>query len=86
MYFQLIDACVMECYFREHMAERDLRFHGTVAEALQDYDPDASDSEQASYLETVHQRLIAAKIPERIARIPEASPELLAVILNEGKV
>ncbi len=23
----LIDACVMECYFRDHMAERDLLFH-----------------------------------------------------------
>ena len=29
----LIDACVMECYFREHMAERDLLFHDTVAQA-----------------------------------------------------
>lgn len=27
----LIDACVMESYFREHMAERDLPFHVTVA-------------------------------------------------------
>ena len=27
----LIDACVMESYFREHMAERDLLFHDTVA-------------------------------------------------------
>ena len=82
----LIDACVMECYFREHMTERDLLFHDTVAEALQDYAPDASKTEQVSYLETVHQRLIAAQIPERIARIPEASPDLLAVILKEGKV
>ena len=76
----------MECYFREHMAERNLLFHETVAEAVKDYNPDASETEQVSYLETVHQRLIAAKIPERLARIPEASPDLLAVILNEGKV
>ena len=27
----LIDACVMECYFRGHMAERDLLFHDNVA-------------------------------------------------------
>jgi len=27
----LIDACVMECYFREHMAERDLLFHEALA-------------------------------------------------------
>ena len=75
----------MECYFRGHMAERDLLFHDTVAEALQDYDPDASEAQQVSYLETVHQRLIAAKIPEHIARIPEASPDLLAIILKEAK-
>ena len=30
----LIDACVMECYFREHMAERDLLFHDIVAPHL----------------------------------------------------
>jgi hypothetical protein len=30
----LIDACVMECYFREHMAERDLLFHDTVAQTI----------------------------------------------------
>jgi hypothetical protein len=31
----LIDACVMECYFRAHMAERDLLFHNTVAQILE---------------------------------------------------
>lgn len=31
---ELIDACVMESYFREHMAERDLLFHDTVAAHL----------------------------------------------------
>ena len=42
--------------------------------------PDARSQQD---LEAVHQSLIAAKIPKRI---PEASPDLLAVILNEGKV
>ena len=32
----LIDACVMESYFREHMAERDLLFHATVAQILKE--------------------------------------------------
>ena len=27
----LIDACVMECYFREDMLQRDLLFHDTLA-------------------------------------------------------
>ena len=68
------------------LAERDLLFHDTVAEALQGYNPDALEAEQLNYLKTVHQRLIAAQISERLARIPESSPDLLAVILNEGKV
>ena len=38
----LIDACVMESYFREHMAERDLLFHDTVAPHLAAYAPEAS--------------------------------------------
>ena len=33
----LIDACVMENTFREHMAERDLLFHDTVALHLAAY-------------------------------------------------
>jgi hypothetical protein len=33
----LIDACVMESYFREPMAERDLLFHDTVAPHLAAY-------------------------------------------------
>ena len=36
----LIDACVMESYFREHMAERDLLFHATVAPHLAAYAPE----------------------------------------------
>jgi adenine-specific DNA-methyltransferase len=35
----LIDACVMECYFREHMAERDLLFHDTVARTILSVSP-----------------------------------------------
>jgi hypothetical protein len=82
----LIDACVMECYFRDHMAERDLLFHDTATEALKDYNPDAPEAEQLTCLETIEARLKAAGIPERLARIPAASPDLLGVILKEGKV
>ena len=46
----LIDACVMESYFREHMAERDLLFHDTVAPHLTAYDPAASESQQRDFL------------------------------------
>jgi len=40
----LNDACVMQCYFREHMVERDLLFHDTVAPHLATYDPSACDA------------------------------------------
>ena len=42
----LIDACVMESTFREHMAERDLLFHDTVAPHLAAYAPEASAAQQ----------------------------------------
>jgi adenine-specific DNA-methyltransferase len=42
----LIDACVMESYFCEHMAERDLLFHDTVAPHLATYDAEASATQQ----------------------------------------
>ena len=46
----LIDACVMECYFREHRAERDLLFHDTVAPHLAAYAPEASADQKRAYL------------------------------------
>jgi len=42
----LIDACVMESYFREHMADRDLLFQDTVAPHLAAYAPEASAAQQ----------------------------------------
>ena len=50
------------------------------------YTPDAPGAEQLRFIETLHQRLTQAKIPERLQRIPEARPDLLGVILKEGKV
>ncbi|MCK5804930.1 MAG: hypothetical protein KAI66_18985, partial [Lentisphaeria bacterium] len=50
----LIDACVMECYFREHMAERDLLFHDDLAPHLASYDPEASETQQRDFLEHLH--------------------------------
>jgi len=35
----VVDACVMKCYFREHMAERDLLFHDTLKPHLAAYAP-----------------------------------------------
>jgi hypothetical protein len=84
----LIDACVMECYCREHMAERDLLFHDTVAPHLAAYAPEASAAQQRDYLTHLHQTLNAASHPirNRLLRLTADSPDLLAIIKQEGKV
>ena len=84
----LIDACVMECYFREHMAERDLLFHKTVASHLAAYAPEASAAQQCDYLTHLHQTLNAPSHPirNRLGRITTDSPDLLAIIKMDGNV
>jgi hypothetical protein len=84
----LIDACVMECYFREHMAERDLLFHDLVAPHLAAYEPAASEAQQRAFLTHLHATLNSPSHPirQRLDRICTASPDLLAVIRKEGKV
>ncbi len=80
----LIDACVMECYFREHMAERNLLFHDDLAA----YDPEASEANQRDFLNHLHRTLNApeSKIRNCLLRLTADSPDLLAVIKQEGKV
>ena len=84
----LIDACVMECYFREHMAERDLLFHETVTTALESFDKDADEAPQLAFLSSLHANLNAPKHPIRnqLIRLSVDSPDLLAVIKREGKI
>ena len=78
----------MECYFREHMAERDLLFHDTVAPHLAAYDPAASTTQQRDFLTHLHQTLNAPSHPirNRPLRLTAYSPNLLAIIKQEGKV
>lgn len=84
----IIDACVMECYFREHMAERDLLFHNALAPHVEDYDPDAAEAEQKTFIENFYNTLNAPKhkIRNKLLVLTAESPDLLAVIKNEGKV
>jgi len=84
----LIDACVMELYFREHMAQRDLLFLDDIAPHLANYDANASEAKQRDFLSTLHRTLNApsSKIRNRLLRISADSPELLAVIKEEGTV
>ncbi len=83
-----IDACVMESYFREHMAERDRLFHDTVAPHLAAYAPEASAAQQRDFLTHLHQTLNAPSHPirHRRLRLTAASPDLLAIIKQEGRV
>jgi len=52
----LIDACVMECYFREHMAERDLLFRDTLATHLAAYAPETSEAQQRDFSSPISTR------------------------------
>lgn len=83
----LIDACVMECYFHEHMAERDLLFLDDLIPHLAAYDASTSEARLREFIFQLHRTLNApsSKIRNRLLRISADSPELLAVIKNEGK-
>lgn len=82
----LIDACVMECYFHEHMAEHDLLFLDELPPILAGYNPDAPESLQREFIVQLHDKLNSpsSKIRNRLLRIAADSPELLAVIKSEG--
>jgi adenine-specific DNA-methyltransferase len=84
----LIDACVMECYFLEHMAELDLLFLDDVAPHLVAFEPQASEGHQREFLTHLHLTLNAptSKIRNRLLRLTSDSPDLLAVIKDEGRV
>lgn len=83
----LIDACVMECYFREHMAERDLLFLDELAPQLADYNPGTPESQQREFIVQLHGKLNApsSKFRNRLLRISADSPDLLAVIKDGGR-
>ena len=84
----LIDACVMECYFREHMAERDLLFLDELAPHLADYRPDAPESQQRDFIVQLHGKLNSPSsiVRNRLLRISADSPNLLAVIKEGGNI
>ena len=82
----LSDACSMECYFREHMAERDLLVLDDIADHLAEYDPNESETKQREFLTKLYRTLNAptSKIRNRLLRLTADSPDLLAVIKEEG--
>lgn len=91
----LIDACVMESYFREHMAERDLLFHDLVAQILEETHTKARSREEEKnhtaisspeFLRAFVASCETSPIRNRLLRLTADSPDLLAIIKQEGKV
>ena len=84
----LIDAWVMESTIRSPMAERDLLFHDTEAPHPAAYAPGASAARQRDYLTHLHQTLNVPSHPirNRRLRLTADSPDLLAIIKQEGRV
>jgi len=84
----IIDACVMELYFYEHMAERDLLFLDDLAPQLTTYNPESFESQQRDFILQLYSALNApeSKIRNRLLRISADSPDLLAIIQREGVV
>ena len=83
----LIDACVMECYFRKHMAERNLLFHHILVQHIDSYNADASIVESKLFIEHLYRTLNApdSVVRNRLLRLTADSPNLLAVIKNAGQ-
>jgi len=79
----IVDACVMECYFEQYMAQRNLLSLDYLARTV-----GASEAEQRQFVEQLYRTLNAADSPirNRLLRIYADSPDLLAVIKQEGRV
>lgn len=84
----LIDACVLECYFRQHMADRSLLFLKELSGYLAPFNPAASEADQREFLVQLHDTLNAPSSPirNRLLRIAAESPDLLNVIKAEGAI
>ena len=80
----IIDACVFELYFPEHMAKRNLLFFDKLGPALTDFNPDADAETQLAFLQNLHTTLNAptAKVRNQLLRLVADSPDLLGIILK----
>jgi adenine-specific DNA-methyltransferase len=85
---EVIDACVMEVYFSDHMAEHRLGIMAHVTPLLQDFDAAAPPAKQVAIAQQFYAQANDSKHPIRniLIRIPVDSPDLLAVIQREGAV
>ncbi|MCU0858679.1 MAG: hypothetical protein MUC65_09800 [Pontiellaceae bacterium] len=79
---ELIDACVLELYFPEEALRKDLQFITPVAVCLEDPCCSATEKGIRHFIE----RFTARGLGEKLNRLESASPDLFAVIKEEGKV
>lgn len=82
----IIDACIFELYFVDHMQECGLLFQSDIAALLEKYDPENNEAEQLKCLEHIYQTANAPDHPirNRLLRLTTDSPDLLAVIKGNG--
>jgi hypothetical protein len=85
---EVIDACVMEVYFADHIAEHRLGIMAHVTPLLQDINAAAPPGQQVTAAQQFYAKANDSKHPIRniLIRIPVDSPDLLAVIQREGAV
>ena len=85
---EVIDACVMEAYFAQHMAEKGLEITAHVRLLLPGNLATLSQAQLAEAALSFHFTANDSQHPIRniLLRIPADSPELLAVIQREGAV
>lgn len=84
----VIDACVMEIYFADHMAEKRLGLLAHVSPLFANVNLQASQAKLAQAALDFVATANDSKHPIRniLIRIPADSPDLLAIIQREGKV
>ncbi len=82
----LIDACVMECYFREHMAERDLLLWKGRPAPYAKRKPRLLASQNQGQAAPATLNAPSHPIRNRLLRLTADSPDLLAVIKQESRV
>lgn len=84
---ELIDVCVMEVYFPEHLAEKKLAVVGAVREILLRFPPAASAAEKRKQIQALYETANNPKhtIRNRLMRVSIDSPDFLRVIKEENK-
>ncbi len=84
----IIDACIMEVYFPEHIAERDLRVMEDTRRLLGEVPSGVNEQTACEAARAFTARANAPDHPirNRLIRLTADSPDLLAVIKEEGAV